>query len=1132
MTKSLKLFTVAIATALVAVSGCRCGGTTPPRSMGEIRIVYTDETGATLAGENGTYNFGQVSMGKTEHLQLVVTNSGLGTLTLTGFDKFEGDAVLATPGVTEANPIFTVTLGEVTQVDIPSGATQEFDITFTPPLHPTEKQVDHRSVVTLKALNTEPGKESAQITLLGTGVSGQCDLPNEIDFGAVARGDTYSHTETFTNTQPIDTRAYVGDIESAQGTGIFTFTPDSPRGEFTVLAGRSKDVTIVFAPTEARDYFGNVRMRKAEGCPEKQVRLIGTGVDQVLTWAPATVEFGYVTPGLTVESEVTFSNQGLRAVELSTLATFEGTVPSSVFKVTEASMGDLTKLTVPAATRNASRVIVPGTAKVKMSFKPLVLGPRPGTLRANTDLRNQASIVVPLRGVGGGPDIDVRPSPTLNFGRIAFFSGANPPSFATRKLTVQNSGTRPTPPDPRANLKLGKPDGAGGFAKPYWEVTAKNANSSLSEICLGTFDSGTNMCLDDLPATGPGRYDPAIGLEASGAAALLDIPIRITPNGLMNKEWEVKIFSNDPDEPVTTITVTANAVMLPPCNFTVSPTGLNFGVVSPPSTKDLGFTITNNGTGTGDICLVTNVQLQPETGTPAGMPAVFSLPAGDVNEKELMPGESMQVLVRAWPQGQLPANPAVVTGRVQFNVSNPTTPQGQVNLTATIAPSCLAISPTDLDFGTVQKDCNSPSRNFEIYNTCAVNVTINSSAMLAAAGEPPGGPNCAGTSPCPEFFAVTTPPNGVLGPGSTSLTFQLKYRPINYGPDTGAFVVRATQGGQQVDYVVTLRGQGDTMGLNTDTFRQDSKPKADILIVVDDSCSMSEEQAYLGSNFNAFIKYAQASQVDFQIGLTTTDFSAPSITGRLRASPAGVKIFKPTTPNIEQQFAALVNVGINGSAIESCMQPAVAALTPPLITDPAANLGLLRQDAVLAVVCVTDAPDQAVQAPTFYLNQLVNIKGAQRPGMFTYNVVGPFAPNPPSGCLYDGSPDDGAHALMVNSTNGVREEICSPDWAKALENIGKNAFGFRTNFYLTARPDLTAMRGIEVGIDSVPCGTGCPQGQTCSVNSNMCILPPTDLRGAKVWEYDPTNNSINFEPLYVPEPGKTLTVTYQVACIP
>ena len=31
---------------------------------------------------------------------------------------------------------------------------------------------------------------------------------------------------------------------------------------------------------------------------------------------------------------------------------------------------------------------------------------------------------------------------------------------------------------------------------------------------------------------------------------------------------------------------------------------------------------------------------------------------------------------------------------------------------------------------------------------------------------------------------------------------------------------------------------------------------------------------------------------------------------------------------------------------------------------------------------------------------------------------------------------------------------------------------------------------------------------------------------------DSTSNAVNFEPLFVPEPGKTLTITYFVACIP
>ena len=1109
---SIRLLTFASIFALL--QGCPdCGRQQPTRGVGEVRIIYIDGTGNQLSGEGGVYDFGTVSMGKDVVQKLTVQNVGLGTLVIQRFSKESGTAAKVGTFVDDPSPVFSVAFEQETVVG--SGESVEFDIHYTPPVIEGQPQVVHETVLTMTSGDTEVGKENASIVLKGTAVSGECDLPVSLDFGAVTRGETYSLTYDFVNQRPIETRAYLGAVESQQGDGIFTVSPDSPRGEFLLAAMRTKTATFSFKPTEAREYIATVRMRRAEGCPEKPVRLIGTGVAAVLSWTPATVDFGYSPLNVTVNGQVTFSNLALRPIRLSMMNTFEGTNPSNVFKIVETDSPDLTTITVPGGVRDAAAPlgIAPGTAVVKLTFRPNALGPRAGQLRAATET-SQGTININLRGAGGGPDIDVRPAPVLNFGRIAYFANASPASFANRKVTVQNAGTRPMPADPRANLKLGQSDGAGGFQRPYWEVTPLNG-AQRSEICVGTFDSVAGTCTDDLPMAGAGRYDPVQGIEAG---SFLDIPIRITPNGLGTREFELKIFSNDADEGVTTITITANSVMLPPCDVEITPVALQFGIVSPPQVKDLGFAIRNRLTGPNDVCLLSNLQLLPETGTPTGMPAVFSLPGGPINELDLRPGETRQVMVRAWPNGQLPPVPAQVVGRVAFNLADPVAPAREVALTATIANSCLTISPSTLDFGTVKKDCNSPNRNFQIYNSCSTDVVINSAAMGSAAGEGPMGPNCQGTSPCPEFFVVSGIAGGTrVSPGSTTpVTFSLKYRPINYGPDTGAFVIGVTQGGQALDYVVALQGRGDMEGLNTDTFRQDTKPKADILLVIDDSCSMGDKQTALAANMASFLQYATSNQVDFHLGVTNTELSGSTaaLAGTLHASAAGNKILRPTTPNLTAEFADLVNVGTSGYS-ESCMDPATRALTAPNITDPSKNAGFLRQEAVLAVVCVTDARDQAPQAPSFYLNQLINIKGAQRLSQFTYNVVGPFLPNPPSGCSYD-DPNDSRHDFMVAQTNGVKEEICTPNWAVALERIGKNAFGYRTNFFLTSRPDLSATMGIQVAIDGVPIPS---------------VDPDPNLM-SRIWEYDATNNSINFEPLYVPEPGKTLTVTYTAACIP
>ncbi len=1114
MKNSLKFLTLgALATfGLQACDGCR--PVVPPRNVGEVRIIYT-ENGAQVEGPNGVYDFGTIAMGRTEQKKLTIQNVGLGAVTIASFAKANAADTATKVGtqVDDANPIFTVGFDQPQSIG--AGQSVELDISYAPPVVDGQTQIPHQVVLTMTSENIAADAAPATVTLKGVAVSGECDLPTQIDFGAVARGDSFSQTFDYTNARPIETHGYLGAIESQQGDGIFILSPDSPKGEFLIGGMNTKTATFTFKPTEGREYVATVRMRRADGCPEKPVRLIGTGVAQVITWAPDPVLFGYAPPATLVSRDVTFKNLSLRPVDITgVIAVDQGqtTVPSNIFKIVDTGGTALNLITVPAGARQADGTITAGEVVVKLTFKPTVLGPRQGQLRGATSLASQSSITASLRGIGGGPDIEVRPSPTLAFGRIAYFANASPASFANRKLTVQNVGTRPTPADPAANLKLGQGDVTSGYAAPYWDVIP-GPGSTREEICIGAYDTA---CTDNLPTTGAGRYDPALGLEAGTATAILDIPVRVTPNGLGMRSWEVRIFSNDPDEPVTSITVTANSVMLPPCDVEITPIALQFGIVSPPAIKDLAFSIRNRLTGPNDLCLMSNLQLGPETGTPAGMPAVFTLPGGPQNEIELMPGETKQFVVRAWPQGQLPPTPAQVAGKVMFNVAHDTLPAREVALAATIANSCLTIAPSALDFGTVKKDCNSETRNFQIYNSCSTPVTINSASMGSPAGEGPGGPNCVGPAPCPEFHVVSgIPGNTVVSAGSTTpVTFQLRYRPINLGPDTGAFVIGVTQGGSALDYVVALQGRGDLDGLNTDTFRQDSRPKADILLVIDDSCSMSDEQQAVGQNMAAFLQYATANQVEFHLGVTRTGVSPAG--GALVAAPSGNKILRPTTPNLNSEFAALVNLGISGDASESCMMPATLALTAPQITDPARNGGFLRNDAVLAVVCITDAQDQAPQAPVFYLNQLMNIKGVQNASRFSYNVVGPFLPSPPSGCSYDGTADDGRHAFMVSQTTGVKEEICTPNWAVALERIGKNAFGYRTNFFLTSRPDLAAPTGIQVAIDGM----------------NIPPIDPDPNLMSRIWEYDATNNSINFEPLYVPEPGRTLTVTYQAACIP
>ena len=126
-----------------------------------------------------------------------------------------------------------------------------------------------------------------------------------------------------------------------------------------------------------------------------------------------------MSPGVEVTREITFSNAGPTDVQLSQIKTLN----SQEFWVVAAAGADATRLTVPRATRDANGRWVPGTAKLTVANKPLQLGPRQTQLQFQTSLPRQATGVVTLKGFGGGPDIQVTPAPSLNFGKVAYFAG-------------------------------------------------------------------------------------------------------------------------------------------------------------------------------------------------------------------------------------------------------------------------------------------------------------------------------------------------------------------------------------------------------------------------------------------------------------------------------------------------------------------------------------------------------------------------------------------------------------------------------------------------------------------------------------------------------------------------------------
>ncbi|MFZ5468850.1 MAG: choice-of-anchor D domain-containing protein [Myxococcota bacterium] len=1050
MTRSRSVFLV-----MLALAGCDCGRRAQSDSApAELGVVWMDN-GVEVVNREATYDFGPAIMGERVGKKLVIKNRGRGLLTLVSLERLEGDPVTVGETVA-ADAAFDVRFVPGQAV----GATEEveLDMFFTPPhaKDPSLTEVAHYAKLTLRSEGPPNGEETATIVLKGGASAGTCLLPKSLDFGKVPVGERFQLSFTLQNRTPVPATANVGEAASASGDHL-AFTVPPPKGEVPVPASGSTSITVEFAPTELRGYQATMKVRASQSCPEGEVSLLGEGADEVLSWTPSSIDYGYISTGTESVKAVTFTNLSKVPVTLRNIAT-----QLADFVVVAPPGVDPGTLTIPGGN-------VP--TQLSVACRPSSLGPRQSTVSFDTGLLKQPRGTVALSCYGGGPNITVMPRPTLNFGKVG--------ATVVRKVTVLNSGTKPPNADPNGNLKLGSVGPSGPGELPFVSLVPKNGNTAPGEFSVGI----------------PPTYDPAVGLEAVPGRNVVDLVVTLTPQSYGTKEAELTLYSNDPDEPEVTVRLTADFQQLPPCNWAATPAQLNFGLVTPPTYKDLPVTLTNRGQNAGDICYLSGIEIA------AGSDPAYSLVGGPVDSKELQPGESMQLLVRVWPQVAVPSGLVTLSGFLQFNVSSPTQPQGLVPLQTSMGPVCLTIAPDNLDFGTVKKDCNSATRDFTIYNVCTQNVTLTSFSVQAGAA---------------EFHLVSTPPIPTGGltmtPGGAPVTFRARYHPLDFGPDSGAIAVNAIQSGQNVTYLVSVHGTGDANGLQTDVFVQDAKPKADILLTIDDSCSMSDKQNSLANNFSSFIQYAQAANVDYHIGVTTTDdndamnfggiFIPEGEKGRLIGDANNPKVLTPTTPDLVNKFQAKVKVGTNG-AFEKGLSSSLKAITPPLVT--ADNAGFLRYEANLAIVVVTDAADQSTEPVANYLNRFLNVKGFNRANMFTFNVIGPFAASPASGCTYDDiAPDDGRYQYMVTQTNGVKDEVCAPNWAQKLQDLGKTAFGFRTTFFLNAPPDLTNGRTLEVKVD----------GATSTA-----------------WTYDPVANAVKFDAAQTPGPGQTLSVTYYVACL-
>lgn len=279
-------------------------------------------------------------------------------------------------------------------------------------------------------------------------------------------------------------------------------------------------------------------------------------------------------------------------------------------------------------------------------------------------------------------------------------------------------------------------------------------------------------------------------------------------------------------------------------------------------------------------------------------------------------------------------------------------------------------------------------------------------------------------------------------------------------------------------------------------FSQPFANEVDVLWVVDNSCSMLEEQARIAANADAFVQhFVEADNLDWHIGFITTDMYTGAGMGALIGAPFE-RYLTADTPGVQTVFRERILQGNGGPAPERGLDTSWLALTDPMASSH--NRGFRREGAALHVVVISDQRDYSteIQVPE-YVSFLRT--QADDPEDVSLSAIVGFEGESCSGYVEPGY----GYLEVARQTGGVLVSICEEDWGIALDAIGALAVAGDGVYYLKEAP---AAETLEVWVEEVDGAT-------------YTFEPVTGFA------FDPARNSIALLD-YDPPPGAVVVARY------
>jgi hypothetical protein len=286
------------------------------------------------------------------------------------------------------------------------------------------------------------------------------------------------------------------------------------------------------------------------------------------------------------------------------------------------------------------------------------------------------------------------------------------------------------------------------------------------------------------------------------------------------------------------------------------------------------------------------------------------------------------------------------------------------------------------------------------------------------------------------------------------------------------------------EVMAVQEGNGEIYGTNLDLFEQPLKGSTDIIFAVDKSCSMSDDITNVQNNFGTFVSTLSGLDADYQVAAVIADNGCIS----------GDDLYIDNSfseADAQSSITSMITAtGSYGTNTERAFMLLEATLSEA--SSGGCNDGLVREDATLNLVGISDEPEQSVNSYSYYVSLFQSLK-SDPDDVIMHAIGGDY----PSGCG-SASAYTGFYEATV-ATGGLFLSICATDFGAHLEALAEGSAADLNSFELTEWP---VPETISVKIDGITTTIG--------------------------WEYNATDNAIDFDSDYVPEGGSTIEVDYSL----